>query len=172
MRNVGKRAIAFCILLISALLRGSIALPAFFGGRGLLLIPAVVALSLFEETIPALLYGFAAGVLWDLTAAAPDGLFTLYLGAIALCVSLLARYAIRRKVSAALAASAVFLLLHAAVSAFAGASGFGDGNVAFFTCGLPAVLAAEVCAVGYYYIYKAVYADRKRGVVMLPDRSR
>ena len=69
MRNVGKRAIAFCILLISALLRGSIALPAFFGGRGLLLIPAVVALSLFEETIPALLYGFAAGVLWDLTAA-------------------------------------------------------------------------------------------------------
>ena len=66
-------------------------LPAVAGVRPVLLLPAAVAIAMFEEEVPALAFGIVAGLLCDFGFSRVLGFHALVLGALCFFVSLLVR---------------------------------------------------------------------------------
>lgn len=64
--------------------------PAAFGARPLLLIPAAVSIALFEGETPSMLFGLAAGLLTDFGYGGIIGFYGLMLAAVCYGVSLIA----------------------------------------------------------------------------------
>ncbi len=151
------RLFAALVLVVTALLRCNPYLPS--GGRSLLLVPAVVCLAVFEDTVPALLFALLAGAMWDVTSVGRDGVFTLFCAVAAAAVSLVVRLYFRRKTFSALLLCAVALAAAVAVSV-AAADGSGADKVhLLFSVALPSAAVAELLSVGYYCLFKKIYRN-------------
>lgn len=89
--------------------------PELFGARPLLIIPAVLAIAMFEDEIPAMCFGLAGGLFLDFGAGGTMGFYGLLLGALCYAVSLMAANLFRTNFLTALlvsaAGSATVLLL-------------------------------------------------------------
>lgn len=66
-------------------------LPEIFGGKPLLMIPAVVTIALMEEQIPSLFFGLAGGALLDLGYSDNLGYYTIMLTIICFVISFIFR---------------------------------------------------------------------------------
>lgn len=92
-RYTAFRYIAFGLeLLLLFILQSTPRLmPEIFGGKPLLLLPAVLSIAFFEESIPAMLFGLAGGVLLDLGYSDNIGFYTILLTLICFGLSLIFR---------------------------------------------------------------------------------
>ena len=60
-----------------------------------LLVPLTVSIAMFEHEFSGMLYGLLCGALWDLSAAIPDGIYTLYFTVFACLAGLFTHYLLR-----------------------------------------------------------------------------
>ena len=60
--------LAVVVLLLSVIQNGQGLFPQIFGARALILIPTVVAISMYERDIAGMFFGLFAGALWDIFA--------------------------------------------------------------------------------------------------------
>lgn len=66
-------------------------LPAIFGVRPVLIFPAVIAMAMFEEEIPAMAFGIVGGLFCDFGLSGLLGFHALVLGVLCFFVSALSR---------------------------------------------------------------------------------
>lgn len=65
-------------------------IPELYGARPLLLIPAALAIAMFEDEVPAMCFGLLGGLFLDFGAGGTLGFYGLLLGAACYVVSLMA----------------------------------------------------------------------------------
>ena len=53
--------------------------PQLFSVSPMIMVPLTVIIALYEKSIPGMAFGILCGALWDLTAATPDGFYTVLL---------------------------------------------------------------------------------------------
>ncbi len=82
-------------------------IPELFGARPLLLIPVALSIAMFEEEVPALCFGLAAGLFLDFGAGGTLGFYGLLLGSVCYVVSLMAANLFRTNFLTAMLVSAV-----------------------------------------------------------------
>lgn len=66
---IRRALLGLVVYLLAFLQNGEGRFPSLFSVRAFFLIPAVVAIGMFEKEIPGILYGLFAGVLWDMVAS-------------------------------------------------------------------------------------------------------
>ncbi len=64
--------LGFALLVLSVLQNTPHCFPTVFGCRALLLVPAVVAIAMYERDVAGLFFGLFAGALWDVTSSGTD----------------------------------------------------------------------------------------------------
>lgn len=75
-----KRRMIFAALIFAvAVFSESGFVPSLFSVSPLLMVPLTVIIALYEKSIPGMAFGILCGALWDLTAATPDGFYTVLL---------------------------------------------------------------------------------------------
>ncbi|NLJ31061.1 MAG: rod shape-determining protein MreD [Clostridiales bacterium] len=82
-------------------------IPAVFGARPVLVIPAALSIALFEEELPSLFFGAFAGLLTDLGISPTLGFHALLLGVACFFLSVLAANLIHTNFLTAMASAAV-----------------------------------------------------------------
>jgi len=90
-----RRALLGVLVFLAAMAQNVPWLPGLFGARPLPLIPLVVCIAVLDQEIPAILFGAAAGILWDFSCAGASWC-ALYLTAIAFASAMLMRYILNR----------------------------------------------------------------------------
>lgn len=107
-------------------------IPQLFGARPVLVVPAVLAVAMFEAEIPAMLFGLFGGLLIDFGMGSLLGFHGLLLAALGFCISLIAANLMRTNLLSAMmvavVAGAVLMFLDWAC--FYVMPGFGE---AFYT---------------------------------------
>lgn len=161
--------VRLCVLLllaVTALLRSG-GLP-FFGsiGGAFLVVPLLICLSLFETELASVLFGLAAGALWDYSSALPDGWMTLFCGVAGFLCAVSVRFFIRRKLTSALVGSALFLAVVSLLFSFSASQGLADANILFLYYYLPCAVCAMCFVPIDFYIVKRLYRDRNEDKVI------
>lgn len=106
------RSIIYLILLLFCFLLQFIILPATaLPFPLLLLIPVTVSVAMHENEFSSLMWGLAAGILWDTASPVTDGLYALIFSALFLITGLLTRYVLRNTYLTAALFTGVFSLL-------------------------------------------------------------
>ena len=75
-----KRRIIFALLIFAVAVfskSGFVLRP--FSVSPMIMVPLSVIIALYEKSIPGMAFGILCGALWDLTAATPDGFYTVLL---------------------------------------------------------------------------------------------
>ncbi|MCL2300775.1 MAG: hypothetical protein FWC27_11605, partial [Firmicutes bacterium] len=97
-----RRALLGALVFLTAMAQNVPLLPGIYGVRPLPLLPLVIAIAVLDQALPGVLFGAAAGLLWDLSspAAIPHA---LYLVTAAFVCAMLMRYVlIRNKLTVSL----------------------------------------------------------------------
>lgn len=66
-------------------------MPAIFGARPVLILPAVIAIAMFEEELPAMAFGIVGGLFCDFGLSCALGFHALILAVLCFFVSILSR---------------------------------------------------------------------------------
>ncbi len=157
-----RRTVFALLIALAALLQNTVsAAVGSFSVRVLLVIPLVVAISMFEREIASALFGALGGVLLDI-ASAKDGFNTLVLVIICAVCSLLISHLMRNNLVTGTvlcaAALAVYTLLYITVfNLFEGVFPLR----AFFMFYLPTAASSLVSFFVIYYIVRALYKKLK-----------
>ncbi len=111
LKTVGRYALLGAFLLLLSVLQNTEGyFPAFFSARAVLLIPAVVSLAMFENSIAAMLLGVFAGGLWDASASGVGG-YAIYLLIVGFVCSSLINSVMRSNIITASLLSTGWLLI-------------------------------------------------------------
>jgi len=90
-----RRGLLGVLLFLVAMAQNVPWLPGLFGAWPLPLIPLAVCIAVLDQEIPGILFGAAAGILWDFSSAGVSW-HALYLTAIAFACAMLMRYVLNR----------------------------------------------------------------------------
>ncbi len=129
-------------------------IPELGGARPILVIPAVLAVAMFESEIPAMFFGLAGGLLVDFGFGGILGFHGLLLAAACYGVSLIAANLVRTNFLTAMMVSAVVTAAVALLewACFYVMYGYGDALYALTAHYLPLFLyTAAIMPVTYYF---------------------
>jgi len=167
-----RRALLGALVFLAAMAQNVPLLPGIFGVRPLPLLPLVVAISVLDQALPGVLFGAAAGLLWDVSspAAVPHA---LYLTCAAFVCAMLMRYVlIRNKLTVSLLTllfTAGYLLLRWGTD-YAGLAG---GSYALLRYSLPSLVYTMLLAVPVYLLTRGVVRrTSRRSRAYVPDELR
>lgn len=99
---IRRAAFVFFIVLTAVFQHTAGAIPALFGVKAMVLIPAVVAVSMFHKSMSGLAFGVFAGVLWDFATVRGDGFFSVALALTGYITCLLMTYYMRNNIYSAM----------------------------------------------------------------------
>ncbi|MBQ5397940.1 MAG: rod shape-determining protein MreD [Ruminococcus sp.] len=148
------------LLLLFILQTTPLLIPELFGGKPLLMIPAVVTVSLMEEQVPALFFGLAGGALLDLGCSDNLGYYTITLTLICFLLGFIFRdYMVVSFLNAMGFTSAVTLVtVFFYFIFFILLSGRADFSYFVSHC-LSRILYTIVCTVPLYFINKFLFRN-------------
>lgn len=152
-----RRIALAALVVLSAVLQNTCGtLSSYITVRPFLLLPACVAVSIFETNTVSALYGVLAGALWDVSSSY-DGFNTLTVMLLSAVCSLLVSHFMQKNMATALvlgaSSIAIYEILYAVIcNAFHGISPFA-GMLTYY---LPALLLTAVFIPVYYFAVKAI----------------
>ncbi|MDO5014634.1 MAG: rod shape-determining protein MreD [Clostridia bacterium] len=154
--NIFKRIFWFFAIVICAIFQNT---PHFqieiFGSRALLLIPVVIAISMFEKPYISMIFGAFAGTLWDLVSSHYDGRYMLLLFILSAVVGLLITSLIRNNIVTFMLLSSVSEFLLIFFNYLSGLiSGKGDFLASFVRFYLPTYLYTLILSPLIYIIFR------------------
>ena len=150
-----RRAIYGLLLVVCALLQHTRGAFLHVGNiHAWLLVPAVVAVAMQEQAVPATLFGAFAGVLWDYAHVGADGVFALWFALLAFVCSTLVTFWVRNNLPAALMLSGAALCLTAVLQwfCFVVLPGQGSAAAVLFGHALPSALFSFLFAPPLYWL--------------------
>ncbi len=74
-----RRGLFVVLIFVVAVFSKSGFVPQLFSVSPMIMVPLSVIIALCEKSIPGMAFGILCGALWDLTAATPDGFYTVLL---------------------------------------------------------------------------------------------
>lgn len=109
-----RRALFVLLIAVTAAFQHTAgAIPALFGAKAMILIPAVVAVSMFQKSMSGLAFGTFAGILWDFATVRGDGFFSVMLALTGYFTCVLMTYYLRNNIySAAIISFAANLIIN------------------------------------------------------------
>ena len=114
-----KRAIFALLVVLAALLQHTAGSAFSIGyAKAWILVPLVVAISMYEKSVVAMLFGVFAGILWDFASVSGDGFFAIVLCVCGFVCSMLVSFIIRNNLPACLILTFFSLLFCTAVHWF------------------------------------------------------
>ncbi len=156
--RVIRRVLFALLILLAALLQNTASgIESSLSVKPLLVLPAAVAISMFEREVAAALFGALGGAILDVSSA-NDGFNTLVLIVLCAACSLLISHLMRNNFITGTVLCAASLLLYGL--AYIIVFNFAEGVFplkAFFTVYIPVFAASLVAFPVLYYIVKAVY---------------
>ncbi|MEG0979530.1 MAG: hypothetical protein RR911_05025 [Oscillospiraceae bacterium] len=156
--HIYVRRIALTILIIVAAMFQNTdhMFPTILGIRVLFLIPVVVCISMFEKDI-APFFGAFAGMLWDITSAAPDGYNTIFMMLTASVCGVMINYIMRNNIITALLLTSCSLVSYSLFYwlFFIVPKGIEGGAMMLFTFYLPCCLYTIIFMPVIYIMIRA-----------------
>ncbi len=134
-------------------------IPEIFGGRPLLLIPAVLTIAYFEPEIPAMFFGIAGGVLLDLSYSDNIGYYTITLGIICFLLGWIFRDYMVVSFFNATAFSAVIIVgvISIYFLIFYIFAGKGEAGMYFLYHYVSKIIYTFVCGILLYFVNKGLF---------------
>lgn len=106
-----KRIIFALLIILTAVLQNTKgAIPQISGVCAMITVPLVVCIAMFEKSVAALLFGFFAGAMIDMTSITADGFFAAVLVIVAFAVSVLLIFYMRKNIFSCLLMSFIAIL--------------------------------------------------------------
>ncbi|HHU83641.1 MAG TPA: rod shape-determining protein MreD [Clostridiales bacterium] len=102
------------------------------GNSLFLLIPCITTFACFRGEYASLFFGIFAGLMWDFSSTAPDGLYTLILAFSAVFVSVMVKKYFRKTLRTSLFFGGIGLLIFGVVISIVYAHSFGSFMRVFF----------------------------------------
>ena len=165
-----KRRLAFVVLIfVLAVIGKSGFIPEISSVSPMLMVPLTVIIALYEKSIPGMSFGILCGALWDLTAATPDGFYTVLLAAAGFICGSASTFFVRTNLFSALlltffTASGCSLLHWGMFFLWKGYDGaFG----VIFSYYLPSVIYTLILSVIIYYIITYIVKHTKENKKLL-----
>lgn len=155
-----RRALLLVLLVFTAVFQHTDgAIPSLFGTKAMLLVPLTVAIAVHERSLNGLLYGAAAGILWDCATVRGDGFFSVFLAVTGFLAGCLVTHVMRNNIFTNLIISLVSI---SAVNVtywlvFICLKGYEGADRVLFGYYLPSVLYTMVFAFVYYYIVGLIH---------------
>lgn len=148
----------FLIVLSSAIQHSGVLTPELFSAKAMLIIPALVAVSMFEKSMAGLFFGAVSGILWDFASAKGDGFFSVLLAATGYLICVLLTYFMRNNIYSAVIINTVCCV---AVNViywlwFIFAKGYEGAFSVLFSFYLPSALFTSLFIFIYYYLVSFV----------------
>lgn len=107
-----RRILFTALIVVTAVLESSEnILPPVKGVNAFVLIPLVVCIALFEKSVPALLFGTFAGVMWDMYSITAEGFFSVVLSAVGFFTAIIILFYMRNNIATAVILSFVWSFL-------------------------------------------------------------
>ena len=156
-----RRTIYGLLLMLCALLQHTRGVFLHFGAvHAWLLAVAVVLISMQEKSVPALLFGAFAGVLWDYAGVQKDGFFAVWLALLAFVCSTLVTFWVRNNFRAALLLSGCAMVLTALFHwiCFVVIPGAGDAVYVLLHFSLPSALYSFLFTAPLYWLVRRIAA--------------
>jgi len=156
-----RRALLGALVFLTAVAQNVPLLPGIYGVRPLPLLPLVIAIAVLDQALPGVLFGAAAGLLWDVSspAAIPH---SLYLITAAFVCAMLMRYVlIRNKLTVSLLMflfTAVYLVMRWATDY----AGLPDASYALLRYSLPSLAYTMLLAVPVYLAAQSIVRRTSR----------
>lgn len=135
------------------------AIPSLFGAKAMLLIPLVVAISMFERSMHGLVFGALAGILWDFATVRGDGFFSVLLAVTGFVSGSLVTYLMRNNISANLLLSfcSIGIINVSYWFVFIFQKGYEGAAEVLFGYYLPSALYTMLFAFVYYYLVGLIF---------------
>ena len=95
-RKYLRRILLALLVLFIAMAQNVPWLPVIYGARALPLLPLIVAIAIYDQPVPAVLYGAFAGAIWDVSAL--GGYHAIYLTLTAFGCAMSMRYFLNRNI--------------------------------------------------------------------------
>lgn len=142
--------------------------PQINGVSAFVLVPLVVSIALFEKSVPSLIFGTFAGIMWDMYSVTADGFFSVLLSAAGFLTAIIILFYMRNNIATAVVLTFVwslfistmywlnFILMPKTVSAF----------YIYLRYYLPSPFYTAVFTFVFYFIVKWIFEkttpERKR----------
>ncbi len=148
----------FLIVLSSAIQHSGVLTPELFSAKAMLIIPALVAVSMFEKSMAGLLFGAVSGILWDFASAKGDGFFSVLLAITGYFICVLLTYFMRNNIYSAVIINAVCCVTVNIVYWlwFILAKGYEGAFSVLMSFYLPSALFTSLFIFIYYYLVSFV----------------
>ena len=143
------------------------AIPTVFGAKAMILIPAVVAVSMFQKSMSGLVFGAFAGILWDFATVRGDGFFSVMLALTGYLTCVLMTYYLRNNIySATIISFAANIIVNTCYwFIFIFLKGYDDSVQLLLDFYLPSAVYSSLFILLYYFIVSATVklttADKK-----------
>ncbi len=154
-----RRGIFLFLIAISAALQHSgILVPSLFSAKAMLIIPALVAVAMFEKSMAGLMFGVFAGALWDFASVRGDGFFSVMLAITGYLICVLLTYFMRNNIYSAVIINTVSCLFINIVYWlwFILGKGYEGAIGVLFNFYLPSALYTALFVFIYYYLVKFI----------------
>lgn len=153
------RFLLVLLLLVFSIWQNSVNAPHILASGVYFVIPLVTAVAMFEGSSFALLYGLAAGLLWDSVSLLRDGTYTFWLALWGAGIALLVRYFFRRTYLSCLVFCLTGGLLHGILLLLSGKYRGGEALRFALLSLFPGVLAIAPLSVAFYLLVREL--DKK-----------
>jgi len=114
-RKYLRRGLLGLLVLFTAMAQNVLWLPVIYGARALPLLPLVVAIAIYDQPVPAIIYGALAGAAWDVSSAS-GGYHAIYLAIAAFACAMGMRYFLNKNfftvLLLAFAVVSIYLIVH------------------------------------------------------------
>ena len=167
LRNMSARSKRRCffasLIFLSAFLSQSGFIPEPFSASPMIMIPLAVIISLYEKSIPGMAFGILCGALWDLTAATPDGFYTVLLAVAGFVCGSLSAFIVRTNLLSSVLltflASGGCSLFHWGIYFLR--KGYDGAISVLFEHYLPSILYTVIFGIVFYYIIEYIVKHTK-----------
>jgi len=164
-----RRFLLGVLVFLTAMAQNVPLLPGIYGVRPLPLLPLVIAIAVLDQALPGVVFGAAAGLLWDISspAAIPHA---LYLTCAAFICAMLMRYVlIRNKLTVGLL-TLLFTAGYLALRQATDYAGLEDGAFALLRYSLPSLAYTMLLAIPIYYLTQnIVRRTARRSKAFVPE---
>lgn len=155
-----RRTLYVIMIIFTAVFQSSKGVvPELFGVNAMVLIPAVVSIACFEKSVPSLMLGAFAGIMWDMYSLSTDGFFSVLLTAIGFFTAMIILFYMRNNIATAFILSFVsaFCCNTLYWASFVLLRGYGSAVYIYVRYYLPSSIYSAVFVFVFYYIVKWVY---------------